>query len=261
MGTDVNWSVSDSTVRGLSGSTITVKKAGSSNVTAALDIDSSITKSVSVSIGSNVTVSVTVPDWVWNDSAVIKAWVWGDTDTGSWTAVSKTNATTASITFATDTTGFLLARCASGTTTPDWSITSGDSAGRIYNQTENVTFTWGTTEYDTADLWKGYGVSTKTITVNSLPDWWFGGVVVYASAWDANRVAEWYAVTAVNDTTAAVTIPSDKVGMLLVRCPIGTTEPNWDIHSGDSAGRIYNKTADIDFTDVTEYTTSTYNYP
>ena len=261
MGKDVNWSVSNSTVLGLAGSTITVKKAGSSNVTAALDVDSSISSSVAVSIGANVTVSVTVLDWVWNDSAVIKAWVWGDTDEGSWKSVTKTNATTASITFATDTTGFLLARCAVGTTTPNWSVTSGDGAGRIYNQTENVTFIWGTTSYDTTDLWKGYGVSTKTITVNNLPDWWFSGVVVYASAWDVNRVAEWYPVENTNATTGVVTIPNDKVGMLFVRCPVGTTEPDWDIHSGDGAGRIYNKTADIDFTDATEYTTSTYDYP
>ncbi len=94
-----------------------------------------------------VTLSVTVPDWVWNDGAVIFAWVWGDSSTGEWIDVSGSG-TTATITVPADTKGFNMARCPAGTTAPSWTAT-GNSAGRIYNKTNDVTVTSGNTNYST----------------------------------------------------------------------------------------------------------------
>ena len=34
-------------------------------------------------------------------------------------------------------------------------------------------------------------------------------------------------------------------GFLLARCVAGTTQPDWNITSGDNPGRIYNQTNDI----------------
>ena len=49
---------------------------------------------------------------------------------------------------------FLLVRCKTGTTTPNWSAT-GDNVGRIYNQTGDISVSFGTYSYE-ASIWSDY---------------------------------------------------------------------------------------------------------
>ncbi len=95
-----------------------------------------------------VTVNI-VPDntWIWSDGAVIFAWVWGGSyGSGQWVKASGSG-TTINLSIYDDIAGFNFARCAKGTTQPDWKAT-GDSAGRIYNKSPDVTFVKGTTTYN-----------------------------------------------------------------------------------------------------------------
>lgn len=96
-----------------------------------------------------------LPDWITNDGCVIFAWVWSPNDTGSWKSASYGSPAT-SLTFEVteELTGFLLARCAAGTTQPDWNV-KGTGAGRVYNQTNNIDCQSGTYSYECAS-WKEY---------------------------------------------------------------------------------------------------------
>ena len=107
--------------------------------------------------GEETVINFTVtdmPTWVKDDGCVIFAWAWGATDNGSWKALTYTSDTSATFDAPNDTTGFLLARCKEGTVTPDWNIHT-DVAGRIYNQTEDISVTSGTTSY-ACSSWKEY---------------------------------------------------------------------------------------------------------
>lgn len=104
---------------------------------------------------TKVTLTVTnMPTWVKDDGCIIFAWVWGATDNGSWAELNYTSDTSGTFEALTDTSGFLLARCKAGTTTPDWNIHD-DSVGRVYNQTEDISVTVGVTSYPCSD-WKEY---------------------------------------------------------------------------------------------------------
>lgn len=94
-----------------------------------------------------------LPDWITNDGCVIFAWVWSPSDTGSWKACTYSTPAT-QLTFVVDEelTGFLLARCAAGTTQPNWDEKS-DVAGRVYNKTGDITCTAGTYSYS-ASSWQ-----------------------------------------------------------------------------------------------------------
>ena len=177
MGTDVNWTVSNSSVLSISGSTITAIGSGTSRVTVATTFTGGPSKYINVNIGSTVGLTVTVPDWIWNDDAVIFAWVWGEGNSGEWVSVSGSS-TSATFSIAPTTVGFNMVRCAVGTTTPDWTIASGDGAGRIYNKCGDVTFTAGTTAYDTSDSWVSYGsvdtMIATTYNTYSGQDIYFG---------------------------------------------------------------------------------------
>ena len=104
---------------------------------------------------STVTFSCTnVPDWIPNDGAKVFAWAWGGgADDGEWFNC-EINGTTITFVAPDDITGFLLARCDSATTVPSWSVTGGNP-GRIYNQTENIDVSYGTTSY-VCSSWKEY---------------------------------------------------------------------------------------------------------
>ena len=98
-----------------------------------------------------------LPDWITNDGCVVFAWVWSPNDAGSWKSLTYgagEKPTEASFGVSEELTGFLLARCAAGTTSPDWNI-HGDEAGRVYNQTENIDCVSGTYSYECAS-WKEY---------------------------------------------------------------------------------------------------------
>ncbi|GEM_PF-6046550 len=105
-------------------------------------------------VEDDITYTVTsLPTWIQNDGCVIFAWVWSSNDTGSWKSLT-ISGTTATFTVNEELTGFLLARCISGTTKPDWSV-KGNVVGRIYNQTENITCKSGTYSYSCSS-WKEY---------------------------------------------------------------------------------------------------------
>ena len=94
-----------------------------------------------------------LPSWVVSDGCVVFAWAWPSGSQGAWYSATVSGT---SLTFTVDQEmeGFLLARCAPGTTTPDWN-TKGDNAGRVYNQTENISCSSGTHSY-TCSSWKEY---------------------------------------------------------------------------------------------------------
>ena len=95
----------------------------------------------------DVTYTVTsLPDWIQNDGCVIFAWAWSANDAGSWHSLSYGGSSDASFTVNEELTGFLLARCAAGTTTPNWNQ-SEHSAGRVYNKTSDIACTSGTYSY------------------------------------------------------------------------------------------------------------------
>ena len=105
---------------------------------------------------SNVTYTLTnFENWVPNDGAKVFAWSWGGgSGGGAWSEVTLqyfgedhayTNVT-GTFEAPNDIVGFNLARCSSGTTSPDWKVT-GDAPGRIYNKTANVDTTSGVTTY------------------------------------------------------------------------------------------------------------------
>ena len=111
--------------------------------------------------GETVTITVNnAPDWITNDGCVIFAWAWGASSTGAWYACTYgegAKPTSFSITVPSDSTGCLLARCAGGTTTPDWKKAT-DGAGRVYNKSADITIASGTTTY-TCPAWSDYSPS------------------------------------------------------------------------------------------------------
>ncbi len=194
MGTEVNWSVSNTSVLSISGSTITVLATGTSNVKAQTIFTGGPSKTVNITIGSTVGLTVTVPDWIWNDNAVIFAWVWGGSSAGEWISASGSS-TTATFSVPADTTGFNMVRCAIGTTTPDWSVASGNGAGRIYNKCADVTLAENTVTYDTSATWESYGMVDTMIATTyntySGQDVYFGYRIYGANSVE---VQEWTVV-------------------------------------------------------------------
>ena len=90
-----------------------------------------------------------LPDWVTNDGCVIFAWVWGASTEGKWVALTFISSTAVAFNSDVEYDGFLLARCAAGTTEPDWGKTSG--VGTVYNKTGDITTTSGTFTYASPD--------------------------------------------------------------------------------------------------------------
>ena len=98
-----------------------------------------------------------MPTWVTNNDCVIFAWTWSNEDLGSWASLSYTSSTSATFKVNYELYGFLLARCTPGTTEPNWSITSGDGPGRVYNQTGDIDCTSGKYDYTCpSDNWMEY---------------------------------------------------------------------------------------------------------
>ena len=107
--------------------------------------------------GQEVTYTLTgAPEWITDDGCVIFAWVWGNGENGAWADCvygEGTKPTSFSFTVAHEMTGCLLARCAAGTTLPDWDQKT-DGPGKVYNQTNDLTLTSGQYNY-TCPEWKG----------------------------------------------------------------------------------------------------------
>ena len=99
-----------------------------------------------------VDLTISAPDWIWSDNAVLYAWVWGgEYGEGQWVKATGSS-TTINLTIKNDAKGFLFARCSQGTTTPDWALKGGSAAGRIYNKSTDVTLVKGQTEYSVASF-------------------------------------------------------------------------------------------------------------
>ena len=90
-----------------------------------------------------------MPTWIKDDGCVIFAWAWSPSDQGSWRSLEYEGDTAAKFTVNEELTGFLLARCAQGTTTPDWNIKD-NKPGRVYNKTEDITCASGVYSYKCA---------------------------------------------------------------------------------------------------------------
>ena len=98
-----------------------------------------------------------MPEWVTDDGCIIFAWAWEAGKDGSWVALTYGEGdkpTEASFVVDHELAGFLLARCKEGTTTPSWQEKD-HVAGRVYNQTEDITVESGKTSY-TCSAWKDY---------------------------------------------------------------------------------------------------------
>lgn len=93
--------------------------------------------------------------WIAGDGCKVFVWAWGgNCGDGQWVSVALSgNGLSGSFTVTSEIDGFLFVRCVSTTTTPNWS-TKGDSAGRIYNKTGDITASSGTYSYATS--WQGY---------------------------------------------------------------------------------------------------------
>lgn len=108
-------------------------------------------------VASDITWTVTdMPTWVTSDGCIIFAWAWQNGAQGKWYKLTYTSETSATFEAPSDLAGMLLARCAANTTEPNWDET-GDVAGRVYNQTNDVNTEAGKTSYSFPDqIWKSY---------------------------------------------------------------------------------------------------------
>ena len=106
---------------------------------------------------TNITWTVEdMPTWVKDDGCIIFAWAWQNGVDGKWYELTYTSETSATFEAPSDLAGMLLARCAAGTTTPDWTKTT-DGAGRVHNKTNDVNTEPGKTSYKfPTDMWSEY---------------------------------------------------------------------------------------------------------
>ena len=98
--------------------------------------------------GEMVTLSVNILDnFTWNGGVKIFAWVWGGSYGGGQWIPCSGSGTTVNFNVTSDLTTFLLVRCNKDTITPDWDAAAG-SAGKIYNKTNDITYSSGQTSYN-----------------------------------------------------------------------------------------------------------------
>ena len=98
-----------------------------------------------------------LPSWITDNDCVIFAWAWEEGKEGSWISCTYgegNKPTELSFKVENEIAGFLLARCAAGTTTPNWAQED-NSAGRVYNKTANIDCTSGTYSY-ACSAWEEY---------------------------------------------------------------------------------------------------------
>nr|MCR5401566.1 chitobiase/beta-hexosaminidase C-terminal domain-containing protein [Treponema sp.] len=118
--------------------------------------------------------------------------------------------------------------------------------------------------YASADGYEDSSVVSSTYTAGisvtvTADSWtWDGGVAVFAWVWPSGGDGQWVSCTG-SGTTVNFTMSANCNNFLFVRCPAGTSQPDWGA-TGDSAGRIYNKTADTAYTGSTSYTVYFSNY-
>ena len=193
-----------------------------------------------------VDLTISAPDWIWSDNAVLYAWVWGgEYGEGQWVKATGSG-TTINLTIKNDAKGFLFVRCSQGTTTPDWAIRSGDAAGRIYNQTGDVNFVKGQTEYS-VDFTE-YPV-TRTIYLSSGV-WKSDGAWFVAWNWSNDTDGEWVMFNdSDSDGTYEAKIDSAKKKIKFLRMASGANkESSASWWNNDDSGH-WNATGDLDIPD------------
>ena len=83
-------------------------------------------------------------------------------------------------------------------------------------------------------------------TCTNLPDWITNdGCVIFVWGWPQGEDGKWYSASFTSTTSLEFTADKELQGFLLARCVAGTTQPDWNIKTGDNPGRIYNQTNDI----------------
>ena len=103
-----------------------------------------------------------------------------------------------------------------------------------------------------------------TFTITQFADWvpndgatvfvWSWGGGSGGGAWSRVELSYLGENNDYHNVTGTFLAPSDITGFNIARCSAGTTLPNWTA-TGDSAGRVYNKTANVDVRPgVTSYT-------
>lgn len=102
-----------------------------------------------------------------------------------------------------------------------------------------------------------------TLTATTTQDWAFKTVPLFAWAWKAGEAGHWVEIEYDTKGVLSITfeVDADADHFLLVRCAPNTVTPDWSLATGDDAGRIYNKTADIEITAATSYAVSFVDYP
>ena len=108
--------------------------------------------------------------------------------------------------------------------------------------------------------------SDVTYTITQFEDWVPNdGATVFVWSWGGGSGnGAWTQVTlsyqgethAYHNVSGTFTAPNNITGFNIARCSAGTTLPNWTA-TGDSAGRVYNKTGDV----MTSYGVYSYSAP
>lgn len=105
--------------------------------------------------------------------------------------------------------------------------------------------------FDTFDSGVTYKVAHQIFNVVASVGWGndpftVGDAVCFAWVWGGSAGGgKWIKVTPDGSSKAHFECEIDITNFLLVRCPKGTIEPNWN-QGGDNPGRIYNKTSNLD---------------
>lgn len=136
------------TVNGIAEGKSTITATASDGTKATIEI------TVSSEAPTTVTITATVSDslsWWYGSDIPLFAWVWSGAADGRWVQVTFTvGQKSGTFVVNPDDTGFLIVRCASGTTTPDWDQQL-DVPGKIYNKSADVTIISGTTSYEISE--------------------------------------------------------------------------------------------------------------
>ena len=151
--TNVTYLSSDTSIATVNdGGLMNAKGIGQATITAT-DGTLQATANVTVDIATTTFIVTDLPDWITSDNCLIFAWVWGGSTQGSWKAVT-VNGAEGTFEATSDITNFLLVRCISGSTEPNWDA-RGNETGRIYNKTADIDVYATQTSYK-ADEWIDY---------------------------------------------------------------------------------------------------------
>ena len=97
-----------------------------------------------------------------------------------------------------------------------------------------------------------------SVTVDSWA--WNGSVEIFAWVWtDGVSSGSWVQCLG-SGTTVKLDLPSECDRFLLVRCPEGTTQPDWNA-TNNNPGQIYNKTPDITYVNGTTSYSANFGNP